>query len=81
VVLDGTRVMFRSGPTGGSLGDVREGRTIVASTDSLAADSFGWDDLLERKGEEQPAYLAMAAAKGLGNPDWKSLTRRDVQVG
>jgi len=81
VVLDGTRVLFRSGPTGGSLGDVREGRTVVASTDSLAADSFGWDDLLERRGEEQPAYLAMAAAKGLGNPDWKSLTRRDVQVG
>jgi uncharacterized protein (DUF362 family) len=81
VVLDGTRVLFRSGPTGGSLGDVREGRTIAASTDSLAVDSFGWDDLLERKGEEQPAYLAMAAAKGLGNPDWQSVTRREVQVG
>ena len=81
VVLDGSRVLFRSGPTGGNLGDVRAGRTIVASTDSLAADSFGWDDLLERRGEEPPAYLAQAAAKGRGKPDWRSQVYREIQVG
>ncbi|MCA9752543.1 MAG: DUF362 domain-containing protein, partial [Gemmatimonadetes bacterium] len=81
VLLDATRVLFRSGPTGGSLGDVRAGQTIVASTDTLAADSFGWDDLLERKGQDKPRYLAMAAEKGLGQPDWSSLGRREVQVG
>jgi uncharacterized protein (DUF362 family) len=81
VLLDGTRVLFRSGPTGGSLGDVRPGRTVVASRDCLAADSFGWDDLLERAGQEPPGYLAQAAAKGLGNPAWRSQARKEVQVG
>jgi len=81
VILDGSRVLFRSGPTGGSLSDVRSGRTIVASTDSLAADSFGWDELLERKGEPLPAYFDKAAARKLGNPDWKSVSRKETQVG
>ena len=81
VVLDATRVMFRSGPTGGSLGDVREGNTVVASTDSLAADSYGWDELLDRKGREKPAYLAMAAEKGLGNPEWSQQGLKEVRVG
>lgn len=81
VVLDGSRVMFRSGPTGGSLADVRAGHTLAASTDSLALDAFGWDDLLERKDEELPAYFRQAAARGLGQPDWRSVTRKEVQVG
>ncbi len=81
VLLDGTRVLFRSGPTGGSLSDVREGRTLVASTDSLAADAFGWDDLLERKGEELPAYFAHSAGRDLGNPNWRDVPLKEVQVG
>jgi uncharacterized protein (DUF362 family) len=81
VVLDGTRVLFRSGPTGGSLDDVWMGRTIVASADSLAADAFGWDDLLDRKDRAKPAYMAAAAERGLGNPDWTSLRTKEVQAG
>ncbi len=81
VLLDGSRVLFRSGPTGGSLSDVYAGNTMVASTDSLAADAFGWDDLLRREGEELPAYFAQAAAQGLGNPDWKSVARKEVLAG
>jgi hypothetical protein len=74
-------VLFRSGPTGGSLADVYAGDTIVASTDSLAADAFGWDDLLRREGQDRPAYLAKAAAAGLGNPDWRSLAYKEVVAG
>jgi uncharacterized protein (DUF362 family) len=81
VLLDGSRVMFRSGPTGGSLADIWEGDTIVASTDGLAADAFGWDDLLRREGQDRPAYFEQAAAKGLGNPDWKSVTSKEVVAG
>lgn len=81
VLLDGTRVMFRSGPTGGSLGDVRAGHTVVASTDTLAADAFGWDDLLERKGEPLPAYFAKAVERGLGDPAWRDRGVREIQVG
>jgi uncharacterized protein (DUF362 family) len=81
VFLDGTRVLYRSGPTGGSLSDVKEGRTIVAATDMLAADAFGWHDLLERGSEELPAYFAQSAEKKLGNPDYKSLKLKEVRVG
>ena len=81
VLLDGSRVLFRSGPTGGSLGDVKAGHTMIASTDSLAADAFGWDNLLERKGEALPAYFAKAAARKLGNPSWKDLHLKEVQAG
>ena len=81
VVLDATRVLFRSGPTGGSLDDVRDGNTIVASTDSLAADAFGWDNLLGRASEDKPAYFSLAADKGLGNPEWRQLEVKEEQVG
>jgi len=81
VVLDGTRVLFRSGPTGGSLADVRPGNTIVASTDSLAADAYGWDELLGRSGEPLPPYFARAAARGLGNPDWRAQAVKKVHAG
>ena len=81
VVLGGVRVLHRSGPTGGSLSDVREGRTLVAPTDSLAADAFGWDDLLQRKGEALPAYFEKSARRHLGNPKWTEVTMKEVQVG
>ena len=81
VLLDGSRVLFRSGPTGGSLSDVKEGNTVVASTDSLAADAFGWDTLLERENEALPAYFAKAAARGLGDPRWRDRHLKEVKVG
>ena len=81
VVLDATRVLFRSGPTGGSLGDVRAGHTLVVSRDSLAADAFGWDQLLERQGEPLPEYFARANARKLGEPDWRKLVLSEVRVG
>ena len=81
VLLDATRVLFRSGPTGGSLGDVKAGHTMIASTDSLAADAYGWDNLLERKGEALPAYFARSAARKLGDPNWKGLNVKEVQIG
>jgi uncharacterized protein (DUF362 family) len=81
VVLDATRVLFRSGPTGGSLGDVKPGHTVVVSRDSLAADAYGWDTLLERQGEALPAYFGKCAARQLGQPDWRKLSLREVNVG
>jgi uncharacterized protein (DUF362 family) len=81
VILDGTRVLFRSGPTGGSLDDVRSGQTLVASTDSLAADAYGWDELLRRPPGDRPAYLGLAAEQQMGRPDWKQLRVEEVQGG
>jgi len=81
VLVDGTRVLFRSGPTGGTLSDVRPGRTIAASTDSIAADAFAWEDLLQRDSYDMPEYFARCAERGLGNPDWQSLRMKEVQAG
>ncbi len=81
VLLDGFRVLFRSGPTGGSLSDVAPGNTIVASQDSLAADAFGWQKLLDRSDEELPDYFRQAAARGLGSPDWNALRVKEVRGG
>ena len=82
VVLDGTRVLFRSGPTGGSLADVRPGRTIVASTDSLAADAFGWDELLERAAARRcPPTSQVAPRAGSASRTGARCACKEVQVG
>lgn len=69
-VLDGTRVLFRNGPTGGSASDVRIERTIALGVDPVALDTFG-ASLLGKKPEELP-YLAEAQRRGLGGTDLKS---------
>lgn len=81
VVLDGTRVLYRSGPTGGSLSDVKLGHTIVASRDPLTADSFGWHELLGRHDEALPGYFTQSVEKKLGNADYKNVFIKEVQVG
>ncbi len=80
VLLDGSRVLRRNGPTGGNLDDVESGRTIVASRDALAADAWAWTELLGRA-TPPPAYLELARARGLGDPDWRGRPWREVQVG
>lgn len=80
VILDGSRVLRRNGPTGGSLDDVAAGRTIVAARDSLAADAWAWSELLGRP-DPPPDYLERARARGLGDPDWRRQLVREVQVG
>lgn len=81
VIIDGTRVMMRNGPTGGSLDDVREANTVVASVDQLACDAWCYQHLLGR----DPAalrYLDLAydkfggrdyaQAKRFGERDWSA---------
>ncbi|MEI6085891.1 MAG: DUF362 domain-containing protein [Verrucomicrobiota bacterium] len=80
VILDGTRVLMRSGPTGGDLSDVALGHTLVAATDSIAADAWGFSQLLGRS-SDLPKYLFNARDRGLGNPDWKSVAWKEEQVG
>jgi uncharacterized protein (DUF362 family) len=80
VILDGSRVLMKSGPTGGDLSDVSPGRTIVAATDQIAADAFGYSQLLGRS-TELPKYLFNAQARGLGNPDWRDVPWKEEQVG
>ncbi len=71
VVLDGAQSMMSNGPTGGSLADLKETRTLVVSTDPVAADAYG-ATLLGKTHRDLP-YLAAAAALGAGTVDFESL--------
>ncbi len=77
VVLDGMNVLMRNGPTGGRLSDVKPMGTIVAGTDMVAVDSFGYSHLLERDISEL-TYLHKANERGLGKMDWKSTRYKEV---
>lgn len=79
VLLDGTRVLRSNGPTGGRLSDVKEAHTLVASIDMVAADAYGYSELLERNLDDL-TYVEKAAQAGLGTKDWKSLHPREVTV-
>ena len=71
VVLDGTTTMMTNGPTGGSLGDLKETGIMIVSTDQVAADAFG-GSLLGKRPAELP-YIAKAEAAGVGTADYESL--------
>ena len=80
VILDASRVLMKNGPTGGDLSDVVPGHTLVASTDQIAVDAFGYFELLGRK-TDLPQYLHNAQDRGLGNLDWRNLPMKEEQVG
>ena len=71
VILDGTEVMMTNGPTGGSISDLRRTNILIASTDCVAADSYGCS-LLDLKVSDLP-YLAKAEKTGVGTTDYESL--------
>jgi uncharacterized protein (DUF362 family) len=71
VILDGTEVMMTNGPTGGSISDLRRADTLIASTDCVAADSYGCS-LLDLKVSDLP-YLAKAERADAGTTDYESL--------
>ncbi|PWT87683.1 MAG: Tat pathway signal protein [Acidobacteria bacterium] len=79
VILDASRILVKNGPTGGDLSDVIPGKTLVASTDQIAADAYGYANILNRQGELR--YLQLAHQRGLGNPDWHAVTKKEEQVG
>ena len=78
-VLDGYRVLVRNGPGGGGAGDAELKRTIAAATDPVALDAWAakeWWDLDPRT----LRYLALAAERDLGNPDFARVRTRFVTV-
>ena len=67
VVLDGTVSMMTNGPTGGSLSDLKDTRTMIVSTDQVAADAYG-ATLIDKTPADLP-FIAMAAEAGAGTAD------------
>jgi uncharacterized protein (DUF362 family) len=79
VVLDGMNVLMRNGPTGGRLSDVKPMGTVVAGTDMISVDSYGYSHLLERDIAEL-TYIHKAHNRGLGNMNWKDTVYKEVQT-
>jgi len=94
MIVDGTRVMMRNGPTGGSLSDVRDGNSIVASVDPLACDAWCYENLLERDpaalryldlaqekfGEQEAGPRSYAEAGRFGTRRWTDYRSRGLIV-
>jgi uncharacterized protein (DUF362 family) len=78
VILDGTDVMMTNGPTGGSVSDLKRKNTLIASTDMVAADSFGCS-LLDLRPSDLP-YLAKANQAGAGTTDYESLKPKRAAI-
>ena len=79
VILDGTKTMMRNGPTGGSLSDLKDTKTMIVSTDPVAADAYG-ATLLGRS-LDQLVFIRKAAAAGSGTDDYKSLNPQIITTG
>ena len=67
-IIDAYRVLLRNGPSGGSLEDVVEKRTMIAGTDPVAVDAYAAATLFELNPKEI-AFLENASARGLGTLD------------
>jgi uncharacterized protein (DUF362 family) len=78
VVLDGTTTMMTNGPTGGSLADLKETRTLILGTDPVAVDAFG-ATLLDKTAADLP-FIAKAEALGAGTADYGSLSPIEVSA-
>ncbi len=70
-VIDATRILVANGPQGGSLDDVRQTDTLIASPDIVAADSYA-ATLFGKQPLEIPT-LAAAARHGLGTTDLRKV--------
>jgi len=77
-VVDAYRILIDHGPTGGSLNDVKQANTIIASHDIVAADSYG-ATLFGLTGAEIP-YIKKSAEMGLGTMDLSSVKVEEVNV-
>jgi uncharacterized protein (DUF362 family) len=77
-VVDAFRILMDHGPTGGSLNDVKQANTIIASHDIIAADAYS-ATLFGMTGADLP-YLKKGAGMGLGMLELSSLKVEEINV-
>jgi uncharacterized protein (DUF362 family) len=77
-VVDAVRILVDHGPTGGSLNDVKQTDTIIASHDFVAADAYA-ATLFDKTGTDI-AYVKAAAEMGLGTLDLDGVKVEEVNV-
>lgn len=78
-VIDAVRILTANGPTGGSLDDVQQLDTVIASPDIVAADSYAAG--LFGLQPSDLAYVQAGAAAGLGSSDLENLKIEEIEVG
>lgn len=78
VVLDGSMAMKSNGPTGGSVEDLIKTDTVIASTDMVAADTYGAG--LLGMDISKLAYIVKAEREGIGSMDYRSLGIKEAGV-
>jgi len=69
--LDAYRILYRNGPQGGRLSDVRLHKTVVAGVDYVAVDRMGAHFM--DMSQEELTYLKIANERGLGEVDLEKL--------
>jgi uncharacterized protein (DUF362 family) len=79
-IMDCYRILLRNGPTGGNLEDVATKKTVVASIDPVALDTYVAKAYWNLDPEHLP-YLQMAANRGLGTTDFDTLPVKFSQLG
>jgi len=77
-IVDATRVLMRNGPQGGSLDDVKQMDTIVASADMVAIDAFAAS--LMGKKSQRLGYLVEAQKRGLGTIDLDKMKIQKIDL-
>jgi uncharacterized protein (DUF362 family) len=75
-IMDATRILLANGPTGGSLGDVKQMDTIAVSTDEVALDAFG-AGLLGLTPADL-GFIIEGMKAGLGTPEWRNLKTEEM---
>ena len=77
-VVDAVRILMDHGPTGGSLNDVQQANTVIASHDIVAADA--WSATLFGLTGTDIDYVRAAAEMGLGTMDLASVKVEQINV-
>jgi uncharacterized protein (DUF362 family) len=77
-VVDAYRILVEHGPTGGSLNDVKQANTIIASHDIIAADAWS-ATLFGMTGADIPC-IKQSAEMGLGTLDFSKVKVEEVNV-
>ena len=77
-VVDAVRILTAHGPSGGSLDDVKQTNTVIASPDMVAADAYA-TTLFGLTGSDI-SYIQAATDMGLGRMDLSSLKVEEVTL-
>jgi uncharacterized protein (DUF362 family) len=75
-VIDGTRVLLRSGPQGGSLDDVAKPELVLCATDIVAGDARACE-LIGKEGAKV-GHIKLAHEKKLGNLNYREAGFKEV---